>query len=283
MHGRDSALDRPPDVETVGRRSATGVGGTGAMNMGATSTEDTGFRWQSAGATHIGTVRSVNEDACLDRPEVGLWVVADGMGGHDAGDVASRMIVESLQQLDRSQSRDDFVDELLSRLQEVNGALVDYAESNAKNVVGSTVVIMIGWGGKCTCIWAGDSRIYLQREGRLRQVTKDHSQVEELVSLGLLDRDEADSHPASNVITRAVGAMDSLAVDMVSHGVRDGDVYLLCSDGLNKVVPDGEISEVLGKGGCREAAEGLIDRALQHGARDNVTAVVVRVEAEPDV
>ncbi len=258
-----------------------GVGSTGAVNMAATSAEDTSFRWQSAGATHIGTVRSVNEDACLDRPEVGLWVVADGMGGHDAGDVASRMIVDSLQQLDRSQSRDDFVDELLARLQDVNGALVDYAESNAKNVVGSTVVIMIGLGGKCTCIWAGDSRIYLRREGRLRQVTKDHSQVEELVSLGLLDRDEADSHPASNVITRAVGAMDSLAVDMVSHGVRDGDVYLLCSDGLNKVVPDGEISEVLGKAGCREAAEGLIDRALQHGARDNVTAVVVRVEAEP--
>lgn len=251
-----------------------------AGGLGPMIGDQASFSWQSASVSHVGSVRKVNEDAFLDSPEIGLWVVADGMGGHEAGDVASRMLVDAFRNLPPPTARQDFLDNLLLRLQTVNGALVDYAESHAKNgVVGSTVAILVGFGDQCTCLWAGDSRVYLLREGRLRQVTRDHSQVEELISLGLLDREEAESHPAGNVITRAVGAADSLAVDMVSHEFRDGDIYLICSDGLNKVVSDHEIGEVLRQGTCTTAAQTLIDRALYHGAKDNVTAVVVQVEA----
>lgn len=245
--------------------------------------EQTIFSWQSASVSHVGSVRKVNEDAYLDSPEIGLWVVADGMGGHEAGDVASKMVVESFHDLQAPTDLQSFVDDLLLRLQTVNGDLVDYAERHAKNgVVGSTVAILVGFRDQCTCLWAGDSRVYLLRDGRLRQVTRDHSQVEELISLGLLDREEAESHPAGNVITRAVGAADSLAVDMVSHELQQGDVYLICSDGLNKVVSDREISEILRHGSCHTAVRSLIDGALRLGAKDNVTAVVVQVKAGKD-
>lgn len=246
------------------------------------SGEQTNFSWQSASVSNVGSVRKVNEDAYLDSPELGLWVVADGMGGHEAGDVASKMVVESFHGLQAPVDLQSFIDDLLLRLQNVNGDLVDYAERHAKNVVGSTVAILVGFGDQCTCLWAGDSRIYLLRDGRLRQVTRDHSQVEELISLGLLDREEAESHPAGNVITRAVGAADSLAVDMVSHELRHGDVYLICSDGLNKVVSDREIGEILRHGSCHTAVQSLIDGALRLGAKDNVTAVVVQVSAGTD-
>ncbi len=242
--------------------------------------DESPFRWQSESSTHIGTVRKVNEDSYLDLARLGLWVVADGMGGHAAGDVASRMIVDSFRDLAPPQNRQGFLDELLSRLQSVNGALRNYAaERPGDAVVGSTVALMVGYRKYCTCLWAGDSRIYLLRDRQLRQVTRDHSQVEELVNLGLMDRADAESHPASNIVTRAVGATDSLAVDMVSHEFHGDDIYLICSDGLNKAVSDDEITEILQNGGGRGMAESLIDRALDHGATDNVTAVVVRIEA----
>lgn len=244
------------------------------------TTDEPPFRWRSESSTHVGTVRKVNEDAYLDLARLGLWVVADGMGGHSAGDVASNMIVDSFRDLAPPESRQAFLDELLARLQNVNGALQNYAAERLGNaVVGSTVAVMVGYRKYCTCLWAGDSRIYLLRERQLRQVTRDHSQVEELVNLGLMDRESAESHPASNIVTRAVGATDSLAVDMVSHEFHGGDTYLICSDGLNKAVSDGEIAEILQNGGNGGMADSLIERALELGATDNVTAVVVRIEA----
>ena len=152
------------------------------------------------------------------------------------------------------------------------------AEAPERGIIGTTVAIFVGYEDQAICLWVGDSRIYLCRGRQLRQLTRDHSQVEELVKLGLLDRDEAESHPASNVITRAIGASDELKIDMVSGEIHEQDTYLLCSDGLNKVVPETEIGEILQSRGCDEAAGTLIDRALNYGARDNVTAVVVHVE-----
>lgn len=242
-----------------------------------------GIRWRSAGATHVGTVRKVNEDSLLDQPDLGLWVVADGMGGHDAGDVASRAVVQSFHDLEPPTDRDASLEEVLYRLQDVNGALQDYAAKNSMQMVGSTVVVLFGFGREFTCLWAGDSRIYQLRDGQLKQLTRDHSQVEEMVNLGLLDRSEAEDHPISNVITRAVGAAESLAVDMVSHTTRPGDRYLLCSDGLNKVMPDAEIAEILRDTPCAEAPQALLHRALDNGTRDNVTAVVVHVEEDGEI
>ncbi|MFQ5773090.1 MAG: PP2C family protein-serine/threonine phosphatase [Kiloniellaceae bacterium] len=243
---------------------------------------DTGapFHWHSASGTHVGTVRKVNEDAYVDLPgigpEVGLWAVADGMGGHEAGDFASRMIVEALRSVPPPTGRDALLDEVDVRLQSVNRRLRDYAATHARGgVVGSTVAVLIGYRSEGICLWAGDSRVYLLRGGLFRQLTQDHSQVEELIKLGLLNRSEAASHPAGNVITRAVGAMDDLIVDAIGHELADGDIYLLCSDGLNKVLPDEEIALILERQDCRQAVQSLLQRALDKGARDNVTAIVV--------
>ncbi len=242
------------------------------------SGEPGALRWRSAAATHVGTVRTVNEDAYLDRPEIGLWLVADGMGGHHAGDVASRMIVESFDDMPTPHDRDQFLEAILDRLQSVNGELQRFAAENGASVVGSTVALLFGFGGQASCLWAGDSRVYLVREGRLQQLTRDHSKVEELVSLGLVDREDADAHPVGNVITRAVGAAESLAIDVVSHELQAGDCYMLCSDGLNKTVSDAEIVDILQQNSCAEAPKALLYRALDHGARDNVTAIVVHIE-----
>ena len=235
------------------------------------------FPWQSAGATHVGNVRTVNEDAFLDDPNLGLWVVADGMGGHKAGDFASRAIIESFLDVKRTDSSESFLNELLHRLQTVNEQLQQYAASNQGGVVGSTVALLFLYDDRYTCLWAGDSRVYLLRDDQLQQLTRDHSEVEELIKLGMLARNQADSHPGGNVITRAVGAADSLAVDMVSRRFRDGDRYLLCSDGLNKVVSDRDIAEIVRDSDCRETPNALLDEALKNGARDNVTAVVVEI------
>ncbi len=243
--------------------------------MGA---EPGALKWQSAAATHVGTVRTVNEDAYLDRPEIGLWLVADGMGGHRAGDVASRMIVESFDDLTLPSDRDEFLEAILDRLQTVNGDLQRYAAENGASVVGSTVALLFGFGAQASCLWAGDSRVYLGRGGRLQQLTRDHSKVEELVSLGLVDREDADTHPVGNVITRAVGAAESLAIDVVGQELRPGDRFLLCSDGLNKAVSEAEIADILMRHDCDEAPKALLYRALDNGARDNVTAIVVHIE-----
>jgi len=244
------------------------------------SEESAELRWQSAAATHVGTVRTVNEDAYLDRPEIGLWLVADGMGGHHAGDVASSMIVKSFDDIGIPANGDEFLEAILDRLQTVNTDLQNYARDNGASVVGSTVALMFGFGSRASCLWAGDSRIYLLREGKLRQLTRDHSKVEELISLGLVDREEAHTHPVGNVITRAVGAAESLALDIVSHEMRAGDRYMLCSDGLNKTVPDREIADILTQQSCGEAPRALLYRALDNDARDNVTAVVIHVDGD---
>jgi serine/threonine protein phosphatase PrpC len=226
-------------------------------------------------------VRKVNEDSYLERPDVGLWVVADGMGGHHAGDVASGTVVESLRNVANPVNRESLLVDLQQRLKSSNERLQRLAAENPdRGVIGTTVAVLVGYQRQAICLWVGDSRIYLCRNGQFRQLTRDHSQVEELIKLGLLDREEAEAHPASNIITRAVGAMDELKIDMVSGELHHGDIYLICSDGLNKEVPDAEIGQILQSGGCDESARALIDRALDYGARDNVTAVVVHVEEQ---
>ncbi len=137
--------------------------------------------------------------------------------------------------------------------------------------------MLIAFEQEAVCVWAGDSRIYRLRDGEIRQLTRDHSQVEELIAMGVLARERAAGHRMANVITRAVGADDELMLDVEPHGLEEGDVYLLCSDGLNKTVSDEEIGEVLASGGCDETVRALVHLSLVRGARDNVTAVVVEV------
>lgn len=235
--------------------------------------------WHSHGVSNVGKVRRHNEDSMLERPEVGMWVVADGMGGHSRGDVASQMIVSELKKVHEGLSLERYIDDIEDRLIEVNRKLIDKArESRKRTTIGSTVVILITYRNYCVYLWAGDSRLYRLRDNELRQMTTDHSQVEQYVAQGLISREEAAVHPHGNMITRAVGATDKLYIDMDIQEIQKGDRYLLCSDGLTKHLSDMEFQEMLQKGSVEETCQELIDLTLSRGAGDNVTAILVDIE-----
>lgn len=233
-------------------------------------------QWQSFSRTDLGMRRKCNEDAILDKPEAGIWAVADGMGGHQAGDVASTMIVNALDQLMLSTVLDEAVQQVQQCLKQVNDDLRDLAESRFNHqIVGSTIVVMLGNGRHLAYLWAGDSRLYQLRDGRLRQLTVDHTDsdyddVSELIPAG-------SALKKSNVITRAVGADDALLLDCETIEIRKGDVYLLSSDGLDKEVSSDEIEKVLNGNDCKSSVESLIDLTLERNARDNVSVIVVKV------
>lgn len=233
------------------------------------------FVWTSAAWTDVGRIRSRNEDAYLAQPERGLWVVADGMGGHAFGDIASRTVVDTLDKLPAAASLSVFVDAARARIEQANTTLRAEALVRLVPVMGSTVVALLVCGTEAACLWAGDSRIYLYRQGRLQQLTRDHNQAAELRARGA---DPAVAAASSNMLTRAVGASDSLAVDVTTVAPRNGDMFLLCSDGLSTPVPEQAIQDTLACGDCAHAAHTLVRLALENGGRDNVTVVVVRAD-----
>lgn len=237
------------------------------------------FRWTSAACTDVGRVRERNEDACLDLPERGIWAVADGMGGHAVGDFASRAIVQALSALPPADSLEHALDNARLAMQTVNQLLIDEALRMKVRVIGSTVVMLLACDRQCSCLWAGDSRLYLFRDGHLKQLSRDHSQVERLRARGLITAEEARHHPAHNTITRAVGAAATLDLEWLTFEVGDGDVFLLCSDGLSNEVDDARITEILAARAVPEqAAAALLQQALDNGGRDNVSVVIIRAE-----
>jgi serine/threonine protein phosphatase PrpC len=241
------------------------------------------LHWSSASITHTGMVRKLNEDACLELVARGIWAVADGMGGHAAGDYASQSIVETLARLPEPASLGEAVSAVRDSLQRVNARLTEEARKRREQVIGSTVVVLLAFGSHAVVVWAGDSRLYRYRPDGLQQLTRDHSQVEELVAQGLITRQQAQRYPGSNVITRAVGVMDPLELDSEMFDVQEGDIFLLCSDGLYNEVSDNEIREALAVGDCQYSCKLLVERALAHGARDNVTVVVARALDEGQI
>jgi serine/threonine protein phosphatase PrpC len=241
------------------------------------------LHWSSSSRTDVGMVRQHNEDACLDRPEAGLWAVADGMGGHSAGDVASAMIVQRLQALDPTQPLSRLVDQAEEILAAVNAELRQLAANREAATIGSTVVALIAHDAHAVCLWAGDSRAYRLRDGVLEQVTQDHALVADLVDRGVLSAEQAANHPQSNLVTRAVGAGDTLKLDLEIMRLRPGDRFILCSDGLDKELRHEEIRELLARGDGAGAANALVELALSRGSRDNVTVVAVQIDGEePD-
>lgn len=235
------------------------------------------LRWESASQTHQGNVRKVNEDSVLSRPEVGLWVVADGMGGYETGDVASQMIVQGLSQILPSDRLSDFVNLVESCLLDVNQRILQHSQVMLDGrVAGSTVVALLINGKAGACVWAGDSRLYRLRDGRLQQLSRDHSQVEEMVERGELLAEDAEDHADANVITRAVGAVPELHVETTVFVVETGDIFLLCSDGLYKELRPADMEEILKTGEVGAASEALLETALDRGARDNVSIVLVK-------
>ena len=167
------------------------------------------FQWDSCALTHQGCVRDHNEDAGFEWPEMGLWVVADGMGGHSSGDLASTMIIDHMSHLILPEPLSEIIDLLEDTLLDINQQLLQTAQQRGANTtIGSTVVIMLAYNNLALLLWVGDSRAYLFREGKLSRLSQDHTQIEELIEQGLLLREDAENHPSANIITRAVGAMD---------------------------------------------------------------------------
>ncbi|NNJ97217.1 MAG: serine/threonine-protein phosphatase [Gammaproteobacteria bacterium] len=236
------------------------------------------FHWTSTSRTHVGRVRELNEDACLEMSDRGLWAVADGMGGHAAGDVASRMVIDALRKARHPDSLSDLLNDVRHSLQKVNHQLTEEANRRRQQIVGSTVAVLLVFDQHCVSLWAGDSRIYRIRDGQLQQLTRDHSQIEELVARGVVSREEARKLPGSNAITRAIGVMDRVELDSEIHSIQEGDRFLLCSDGLYNEVSTEDIKRILALENCQESADRLLQSALEHGARDNVTLVVVRAD-----
>ena len=239
-------------------------------------------RFTSHALTHVGLVRRRNEDAFLDRPDVGLWAVADGMGGHEAGDYASRRIVAALGELAPPADLDSFANACETRLREVDAELRARAGMlGPGTTIASTVVVLLADEHGFVCLWVGDSRIYLWRDGELSRLTTDHSRVQELVDAGLLAPDAAANHPHSNIVTRAIGG-GRLEFGRFREPLEPGDRFLLCSDGLTNMVMDPEIAHELSDGAVSaDAAQRLLDLVLARGAHDNVTVVVVGAEPVP--
>lgn len=227
-------------------------------------------------------MRSHNEDAMLDDPGNRLWVVADGMGGHSAGDVASRAIVEKLGKVVRPPATADYADRIDDAIAEVNLDLIKYARDRNLQLVGSTAVVLAAADEFMLFAWTGDSRLYQLAGGGLRRLTADHTQAQQMMSTGQFSAAEINRSPDAAALVRAVGAEPDLVVEWGACDAAPHDVFLLCSDGITKELTDSEIADLLSQpGSAQEIADSLVDTCLSRGARDNVTALVVKVDPEP--
>ncbi len=228
------------------------------------------LQMRSAAASDVGRVRRVNQDAFVERPELGVWVVADGLGGHKDGEIASREVCDALADLEQTSGFEAMVDAALERIRQVNDHLYRRA---ARAVMtdrsASTVVALLVRGGRCAVLWAGDSRVYRLRGGRLQRLTTDHS----------VGDPDAEGRQEAHAITRAVGVAATVAVDVHRDDLRVGDRFLLCSDGLTRIATDAQLQEWLEQPDLGEVVAGLIDLALEGGGPDNITAVVAEAHA----
>ena len=227
--------------------------------------------------THVGLVRQLNEDTVFAGD--GVFGIADGMGGHNAGEVASRMAADRL--LERLHGREPSLDQLKAALIDVNRAVFTEQISRKEySGMGTTLTALWEGSGAVFVGHIGDSRAYLLRAGALRQVTEDHSLVQEMVTQGIITKEEAAVHPYRNMITRAVGTDPYVESDCFAEEKLPGDVWLVCSDGLSNYVPEGEMETFLLTLPAEKAADRLLETALKNGGKDNVSFLIAEV-SEP--
>ena len=248
---------------------------------------------EAFGRTDVGRRRKLNEDSFLVAPEPNLYAVCDGMGGHNAGEVASQMAIETLAAfIDKSHREKEITwpygldvnlsfdgNRLKTAIKLANKKVFRAADNREEYTgMGTTVVAAVVSGSVMTVGSAGDSRCYFLRDGTLTQLTRDDSWVSAALGEGILNSEEVERHPLRNVITKAVGAKESIELDVVEHRFASGDVALLCSDGLHAMLNDAEIQRVLSPlpATLEQAAGRLIDAANEAGGKDNVTVVLLR-------
>jgi serine/threonine protein phosphatase PrpC len=221
-------------------------------------------------------VRKLNEDSYISRDDIGLWAVADGMGGHQAGDMASQKVASYLQAVPASQDISELLHATRMALNDANSELISLdSQYDMDRVPGSTVAVLLIHRDNAAIVWAGDSRIYRLRDGHAEQITRDHSHVQDLVDQQLISAEEAESHPMANVITRAVGIEEPLDLDSIHFQVKAGDQYLLCSDGLSRLLSLEEMQNLMQTEELEESVQTMLQTALVRGAPDNVTVISV--------
>jgi serine/threonine protein phosphatase PrpC len=238
-----------------------------------------GYLIQSHARTDQGRVRGHNEDSHIARDDGGLWAVADGMGGHEGGEWASGQIVSELGKIDLAHGFEDTCEEALDSAIQANRQILAEGKKRGKSM-GSTLVMLVIEGTHYGVLWAGDSRAYLMRGGKLERLSRDHTQVQEMVVRGLMTPEQAQGHPMGHVLSRAVGVQKDITLDRVEGEIQPGDIFLLCSDGLHGVVGDEAIAEHFSREAPDRALDKLIDLTLEKGAPDNVTGIAIWV-SEP--
>jgi serine/threonine protein phosphatase Stp1 len=228
--------------------------------------------FRSVSRTHTGLIRSHNEDALVERSDVGLWAVSDGMGGHAAGDVASGLVVTALGALPKERISPLGISQALEG---VNDDLLARTSGAQDRTMGATVTVLCSDGVNFFCLWAGDSRLYRRRKGTLTQLTRDHRFVQDLIDSGRITEEEARTHPRRNVITRAVGVAKELELDGCDGKIEPGDVFVLVTDGVTGACTDDEILTALSDKSFDAAADDIVRRCLEHGAPDNLTLLLI--------
>ena len=238
------------------------------------------YEISSHGVTDTGHVRSKNEDSILVLEDENIWVVADGMGGHHAGDFASQTIANNLSLFKQHASLDDSILLLEENILNSNTIIRKKTLKLGRNAtIGSTIVCVYVWRNLLFVLWAGDSRLYRYRNSRLERLTEDHSYVEELVRMGKLNACDAEQHPAANVVLRAVGIDDELRIDFDYYELQDEDIYIVCSDGLYKDLEEAKIVPIIAShpDDMKNLAQALLDASLTAGGTDNTSIITMKI------
>lgn len=234
-------------------------------------------RIRCSATTHVGHKRKVNEDSILSLPDQQIWVVSDGMGGHAAGDFASQTVVDNVATMDVDLPPAQLIKSLREAITQAHSTIQAEAASRGRGTIGATVVTLVVAEGHFAAFWAGDSRLYRLQSGEIEMLTTDHSMVAELVLAGQMNWDEAERHPQSNAITRAVGVGDELELDKIRGEVFPGDRFLLCSDGLTKYADFSTLERVLSREPIETVCDTLQQIALDGGGADNISIIVIDV------
>ena len=238
------------------------------------------FQISSNGVTDTGRVRDKNEDSILVHADENVWIVADGMGGHHAGDFASQTITNNLSLFKQHASLDDSILLLEENILNSNSIIRKKSFKLGRSAtIGSTVVCVYIWNNLLFTFWAGDSRLYRYRDGKLERLTEDHSYVEELVRMGKIEAREAEEHPAANVVLKAVGIDDNLCLDFEYFEVEQDDIYIICSDGLYKDLEETEITPIIESNpeNMAELSQSLLTASLDAGGTDNTSIITLKM------